>query len=58
MNLVGSWLGCREGVEGMVSQGGPAGIIDVFSPHEDLPVPTDAPYRAAGRPACACSRER
>lgn len=47
VNLTGPWLGCQEAARQMVSQGGPGRIINVSSVHEDLPMPTNAPYCAA-----------
>jgi glucose 1-dehydrogenase len=47
VNLTGAWLGCQEAARQMVNQGGPGRIINVSSVHEDLPMPTNAPYCAA-----------
>jgi glucose 1-dehydrogenase len=47
VNLTGAWLGCQEAARQMVSQGGAGRIINVSSVHEDLPMPTNAPYCAA-----------
>jgi glucose 1-dehydrogenase len=47
VNLTGAWLGCQEAARQMVSQGGAGSIINVSSVHEDLPMPTNAPYCAA-----------
>ncbi|HSK99630.1 MAG TPA: SDR family oxidoreductase [Rubrobacteraceae bacterium] len=47
VNLTGPWLGCQEAAKQMVSQGGPGRIINVSSVHEDLAMPTNAPYCAA-----------
>jgi glucose 1-dehydrogenase len=47
VNLTGAWLGCQEAARQMVSQGGSGRIINVSSVHEDLPMPTNAPYCAA-----------
>lgn len=45
VNLTGPWLGCQEAAKRMVDRGGR--IINVSSVHEDLPMPTNAPYCAA-----------
>ena len=47
VNLTGPWLGCQEAARRMVEQGGGGRIINVSSVHEDLPMPTNAPYCAA-----------
>jgi glucose 1-dehydrogenase len=47
VNLTGPWLGCQEAAKQMVSQGGPGRIVNLSSVHEDLPMPTNAPYCAA-----------
>jgi glucose 1-dehydrogenase len=47
VNLTGPWLGCQEAARQMVSQGGGGRIINISSVHEDLPMPTNAPYCAA-----------
>lgn len=48
VNLTGVWLGCQEAARRMVSQGeGGRRIINVSSVHEDLPMPTNAPYCTA-----------
>src|SRR3712207_6220698 len=47
VNLTGPWLGCQMAARQMVSQGGPGRIINVSSVHEDLAMPTNAPYCAA-----------
>jgi glucose 1-dehydrogenase len=46
VNLTGAWLGCQEAARQMVRQGGAGHIINVSSVHEDLPMPTNAPYCA------------
>lgn len=46
VNLTGAWLGCQEAAKQMVSQDGTGRIINVSSVHEDLPMPTNAPYCA------------
>ena len=47
VNLTGVWLGCQGAAKQMVSQGDGGHIINVSSVHEDLPMPTNAPYCAA-----------
>ena len=47
VNLTGVWLGCQEAARQMVSQGEGGRIINVSSVHEDLAMPTNAPYCAA-----------
>jgi glucose 1-dehydrogenase len=47
VNLTGPWLGCQEAARQMVGQGGPGRIINLFSVHEDLAMPTNSPYCAA-----------
>lgn len=47
VNLTGVWLGCQEAAKRMVSQGDGGRIINVSSVHEDLAMPTNAPYCAA-----------
>jgi glucose 1-dehydrogenase len=46
VNLTGAWLGCQAAAKRMVAQGGPGRIINVSSVHEDLAMPTNAPYCA------------
>ena len=46
VNLTGTWLGCQAAAKRMVSQGDPGRIINVSSVHEDLAMPTNAPYCA------------
>lgn len=47
VNLTGVWLGCQEAAKRMISQRGGGRVINVSSIHEDLPMPTNAPYCAA-----------
>ncbi|MGH3144722.1 MAG: SDR family oxidoreductase [Rubrobacter sp.] len=46
INLTGTWLGCQAAAKQMVAQGDPGRIINVSSVHEDLAMPTNAPYCA------------
>ena len=46
VNLTGTWLGCQAAAKRMVSQGDSGRIINVSSVHEDLAMPTNAPYCA------------
>ncbi len=46
VNLTGPWLGSQEAAKQMVAQGGPGRIINISSVHEDLAMPTNAPYCA------------
>jgi glucose 1-dehydrogenase len=46
VNLTGVWLGCQAAAKQMVAQGDPGRIINVSSVHEDLAMPTNAPYCA------------
>ena len=46
INLTGAWLGCQAAAKRMVEGGDPGRIINVSSVHEDLPMPTNAPYCA------------
>ncbi len=46
VNLTGPWLGSQEAAKQMVAQGTPGRIINVSSVHEDMPMPTNAPYCA------------
>src|SRR5215208_3779373 len=46
VNLTGAWLGCQAAAKRMVAQGDPGRIINVSSVHEDLAMPTNAPYCA------------
>ncbi len=47
VNLTGPWLGSQEAAKQMVAQGNGGRIINISSVHEDLPMPTNAPYCAA-----------
>lgn len=47
VNLTGPWLGAQIAAQQMVKQGGGGRIINISSVHEDLPMPTNAPYCAA-----------
>ncbi len=46
VNLTGPWLGSQEAAKQMVAQGGAGRIINISSVHEDLAMPTNAPYCA------------
>jgi glucose 1-dehydrogenase len=46
VNLTGAWLGCQAAAKRMVAQGDGGRIINVSSVHEDLAMPTNAPYCA------------
>lgn len=47
VNLTGPWLGSQEAAKQMVAQEGGGGrIINISSVHEDLAMPTNAPYCA------------
>ena len=46
VNLTGPWLGCQAAAKRMVDQGEGGRIINVSSVHEDLAMPTNAPYCA------------
>ena len=46
VNLTGTWLGCQAAAKRMVAQGDGGRIINVSSVHEDLAMPTNAPYCA------------
>jgi glucose 1-dehydrogenase len=46
VNLTGAWLGCQAAAKRMVAQGDSGRIINVSSVHEDLAMPTNAPYCA------------
>jgi glucose 1-dehydrogenase len=46
VNLTGAWLGCLAAAKQMVAQGEGGRIINVSSVHEDLAMPTNAPYCA------------
>ena len=47
IDLTGPWLCSQAAAQQMVSQGGGGRIINISSIHEDLPMPTNAPYCAA-----------
>jgi glucose 1-dehydrogenase len=47
VNLTGPWLGCQAAARKMVGQNDGGRIINVSSVHEDIPMPTNAPYCAA-----------
>jgi len=44
VNLTGPWLCSQAAARRMVSQGNGGRIINISSVHEDLPMPTNAPY--------------
>ena len=46
INLTGTWLGCQAAAKRMVEEGEGGRIINVSSVHEDLAMPTNAPYCA------------
>jgi glucose 1-dehydrogenase len=47
INLTGTWLGSQIAARQMVKQGGGGRIINTSSVHEDITMPTNAPYCAA-----------
>jgi len=47
VDLTGPWLGAQAAARQMVTQGDGGRIINISSVHEDLPMPTNAPYCAA-----------
>ena len=47
VDLTGPWLCAQETAKQMVAQGGMGRIINISSVHEDLPMPTNAPYCVA-----------
>ncbi len=47
VDLTGPWLGSQIAARQMVKQGDGGRIINISSVHEDLPMPTNAPYCAA-----------
>ncbi len=47
VNLTGPWLCSQIAAQQMVTQGGGGRIINISSVHEDMPMPTNAPYCAA-----------
>jgi glucose 1-dehydrogenase len=46
VNLTGPWICSQVAAQQMVKQGGGGRIINISSVHEDLPMPTNAPYCA------------
>lgn len=46
-NLTGTWLCSQIAARQMVKQGGGGRIVNISSVHEDLPMPTNAPYCTA-----------
>ena len=46
INLTGPFLCCRRAAKQMVAQGDGGRIVNISSVHEDLPMPTNAPYCA------------
>ena len=47
VDLTGPWLCAQAAAQQMAKQGGGGRIINISSVHEDLPMPTNAPYCAA-----------
>jgi glucose 1-dehydrogenase len=47
VNLTGPFLCCQAAARQMIAQGGGGRIINISSIHEDLPMPTNAPYCAS-----------
>jgi glucose 1-dehydrogenase len=47
VNLTGPFLCCQAAAKQMISQGKGGRIINISSIHEDLPMPTNAPYCAS-----------
>src|SRR5947209_3783543 len=47
INLAGTWLGCQLAARQMVKQGDGGRIINTSSVHEEVAMPTNAPYCAA-----------
>ncbi len=47
VDLTGPWLCAQAAAQQMVKQGAGGRIINISSVHEDLPMPTNAPYCAA-----------
>jgi glucose 1-dehydrogenase len=46
VNLIGPFLCCQAAAKQMIKQGGGGRLINISSVHEDLPMPTNAPYCA------------
>ena len=47
VNLTGPFLCMQAAAKQMMTQGGPGRIINISSVHQDLPMPTNAPYCAS-----------
>ena len=47
VNLTGPWLCAQAAAQQMVKQGNGGRIVNISSVHEDLPMPTNAPYCAS-----------
>lgn len=47
VNLTGPWIGCQEAAKQLVKQGDGGRIINISSIHEDMTMPTNAPYCAS-----------
>lgn len=47
VNLTGAWIGCQEAARQMAKQGDGGRIINISSIHEDMTMPTNAPYCAS-----------
>ncbi|HEY8285313.1 MAG TPA: SDR family oxidoreductase [Chloroflexota bacterium] len=47
IDLTGPWLCTQAAARQMIQQGGAGRIINISSVHEDMPMPTNAPYCAA-----------
>jgi glucose 1-dehydrogenase len=46
VNLIGPFLCCQAAAKQMIKQGGGGRLINISSIHEDIPMPTNAPYCA------------
>ncbi|MGC8559554.1 MAG: SDR family oxidoreductase [Phycisphaerae bacterium] len=46
VNLIGPFVCCQAAAKQMIKQGGGGRLINVSSIHEDIPMPTNAPYCA------------
>jgi len=46
VNLIGPFLCCQAAARQMIKQGGGGRLINISSVHEDMPMPTNAPYCA------------